>query len=102
MLDVLIDRASLCLQLMKQPKLLSITVQGKKLQSSHVDLSYDYDRFGHPAVVKFLLGAAPQTIGKTFSRNILFTFPMLSYFFSVDIMDNEKGHTALHKAAAYK
>ena len=39
-------------------------------------------RFGNKDIVKFLLQKAPQSI--------------------LDIMDNEKGQTALHKAAAYK
>ena len=39
-------------------------------------------RFGNKDIVKFLLQKAPPSI--------------------LDIMDNEKGQTALHKAAAYK
>ena len=39
-------------------------------------------RFGNKDVVKFLLQNAPHSI--------------------IDIVDNEKGQTALHKAAAYK
>jgi diacylglycerol kinase (ATP) len=39
-------------------------------------------RFGHKEVVKFLIANAPVCI--------------------LDMVDNEKGQTALHKAAAYK
>lgn len=39
-------------------------------------------RFGHKEIVKFLIGNAPHNI--------------------LDMVDNEKGQTALHKAAAYK
>ena len=69
-LDDIIDRASLCLPLTRQPKQLSITALGKKFkyvlckQVHNVDFIFKFCRFGHPAVVKFLLGAAPQTIGE--------------------------------------
>jgi len=40
------------------------------------------NRFGHKEVVKFLIAHAPVCI--------------------LDMVDNEKGQTALHKAAGYK
>ena len=43
---------------------------------------YFYSRFGHKEVIRFLIDNAPASI--------------------LDMVDNEKGQTALHKASAYK
>ena len=42
----------------------------------------DCGRFGHKEIIKFLLVKGPPAL--------------------LDMADHEKGHTALHKAAAYK
>lgn len=47
-----------------------------------VCMVFNIFRFGHKEIVKFLINQAPVCI--------------------LDMVDNEKGQTALHKAAAYK
>ena len=44
--------------------------------------AHHYYRFGHKEIIKFLVMNGPPTL--------------------IDMADYEKGHTALHKAAAYK